>query len=705
MYTRRESRRKLKQSNRKLGPGASRRRPARLAVIAVATAASALAQKAPFTLEQVLSAAFPTDLTAAPAGGKIAWVSNARGVRNVMVAEPPDYRAHAATAYTADDGQDLGPLAWTPDASAVVYVRGGSANRAGEAPNPAHDPRGERQGIWVVPASGGAPRQLGEGAQPAVSPQGDRVAFVRGRQIWWAALDGRTPAEQAFVARGDCGAPAWSPDGTRVLFVSARGDHSLIGVYDIAADAVRYLDPSTDFDEYPAWSPDGRSVAFVRVPSDGLRPVRKPEREGEPWSIRVADAGTGAGRGIWRAKPGPGSVFREITGQRQLFWAAGGRIVFPWEGDGWTHLYSAPAAGGEAVRLTPGAFEVEDVAMEPGGAELMYSSNQGDIDRRHLWRVRVDGGAPVAVTSGSGIECRPVAVAAPGTIAYERSDARNPMRVAVSVNGRTIEADPGAVPADFPLRHMVAPQQAVFKAADGIEIHGQLFLPPHSTGRMPAVVFFHGGSRRQMLLGWHYMTYYSNAYAFNQYLANSGYAVLSVNYRSGIGYGLDFREAPGYGPAGASEYADVKAAAEYLRSRADIDPARIGAWGGSYGGYLTAMALARSSDLYRAGVDLHGVHNWAAELGIPKGEPDYKLAFDASPIAFLDTWRSPVLLIQGDDDRNVQFNQTVMLADALRRRNVRVEELIFPDEIHDFLLWRTWTGAYAAAAGFLAGVL
>ncbi len=121
-----------------------------------------------------------------------------------------------------------------------------------------------------------------------------------------------------------------------------------------------------------------------------------------------------------------------------------------------------------------------------------------------------------------------------------------------------------------------------------------------------------------MLLGWHYMYYYSNAYALNQYLANSGYVVLSVNYRSGIGYGLDFREALHYGAAGGSEYNDVQGAGVYLRTRADVDPARIGAWGGSYGGYLTAMALARASDLFRAGVDFHGVHDWATELGIPR---------------------------------------------------------------------------------------
>jgi len=238
------------------------------------------------------------------------------------------------------------------------------------------------------------------------------------------------------------------------------------------------------------------------------------------------------------------------------------------------------------------------------------------------------------------------------------------------------------------------------RSADGMPIHGQLFLPPNASAKSPALVFFHGGSRRQMLLGWHSMYYYSNAYALNQYFANAGYIVLSVNYRSGIGYGLDFREALHYGPAGGSEYNDVQGAGTYLRGRADVDPARIGTWGGSYGGYLVAMALARSSDVFRAGVDFHGVHDWAKELRLPANAPEYQLAFDSSPLHFVDGWRSPVLLMQGDADPDVQFNQTVMLYDALRKRKIDVERIVFPDESHDFLLWKTWREAYSATIDF-----
>jgi dipeptidyl aminopeptidase/acylaminoacyl peptidase len=312
--------------------------------------------------------------------------------------------------------------------------------------------------------------------------------------------------------------------------------------------------------------------------------------------------------------------------------------------------------------------------------------------------VASSGGTPVAITSGQSIEVQPVAASEGNTIAFLRADESRPLRPAVRIGNEVRDLEPLA--AGFPLQHMVAPQPVIFPAADGMQIHGQLFLPSKRSGRAPAVVFFHGGPRRQMLLGWHYRAYYSNAYALNQFLASSGYVVLSVNFRSGIGYGLNFREALRFGASGGSDYNDVQGAGAYLRSRNDVDPARIGAWGGSYGGYLTAMALARSSGVFKAGVDLHGVHDWATELRIPPTEPDYKLAHESSPMAFVKTWRSPVLLIHGDDDRNVQFNQTVVLAAALRKLNVSVDELIFPDEVHEFLLYRSWLRAYEAAVSF-----
>ncbi len=208
-----------------------------------------------------------------------------------------------------------------------------------------------------------------------------------------------------------------------------------------------------------------------------------------------------------------------------------------------------------------------------------------------------------------------------------------------------------------------------------------------------------------MLLGWHYSGYYNRAYAMNQYLASRGYVVLAVNYRSGTGYGLAFREAPNQGASGGAEFNDVLGAGLYLRGRPDVDPDRIGLWGGSYGGYLTALGLARASNLFAAGVDLHGVHDWNEGIRnfIPNYQPkpeEERLAFESSPMAWLDGWRSPVLLIHGDDDRNVFFSQTVRLVEALRERKVPVEQLVLPDEIHGFLRNASWLAAYHATADF-----
>ena len=274
-----------------------------------------------------------------------------------------------------------------------------------------------------------------------------------------------------------------------------------------------------------------------------------------------------------------------------------------------------PSTGGGAMPLTPGNFEIENAALTTDGKAVVYSSNRDNIDRRHLWRVNLEGSSLVRLTAGGGIEWGPAPLTN-GRIAILHADAKMPARVALLDDALTIrDLVPSAIPSGFPADALIAPQPVIFQASDGVSIHSQLFVPANGgAGKHPAVIFFHGGSRRQMLLGWHYMEYYHQAYGFNQYLASKGYIVLSVNYRSGIGYGTDFREAPDYGPTGASEYNDVMAAGAYLRSRADVDPARIGVWGGSYGGYLTALALARASNMFAAGVDIAGVHDWNLEI-------------------------------------------------------------------------------------------
>jgi dipeptidyl aminopeptidase/acylaminoacyl peptidase len=684
-----------------------------------------------FTLQQVLSAPFTSDLIAAPVKNRIAWVANIEGRENLWVAEPAanGWAARQLTHYTDDNGVGVNTPQWAADAEAIVYELGGSdEDEAKPTPNPAWLLKGVTQQIWVVALAGGEPRLVGDGHLPAVSPDGKTVAFVREKEIWTAKLNtaqldaADTKPEQLLVTRGSASDLRWSPDGKKLAFESDRDDHSFIGVFDFDKHAVVYLDPSTDRDQNPSWSPDSKSVAFVRVTSDEDELDFIAHRTAEPWSIRLADAETGDGHAIFKAAEGQGSAFHPTESDAQLQWVAGNRIVFPWERDGWLHLYSVPAGGGDAALLTPGDFEVDHATVSPKGDAIVFDSNQigtdkagtdkADVDRRHIWRIGFAASgatAPKQLTSGQGIETKPVVASDSETVVVLRSDAKIPIRAAVVSAGGLQDLAPQAIPSDFPADKLVTPQQVIFSAADGLTIHGQLFVPPNAKAgdRLPALVFFHGGSRRQMLLGFSYMGYYSNAYAMNQYLASRGYIVLSVNYRSGIGYGLNFREALDYGAGGASEFNDVMGAGLYLKSRSDVDPARIGCWGGSYGGYLTALALSRASSLFAAGVDFHGVHDWNLEM--PTFDSHYnplaraevaRKAYESSPISSVSTWRSPVLLIHGDDDRNVPFNETVDMVQALRKQKVDFEELIFPDEIHGFLLHKNWLRAYAAEADF-----
>jgi len=680
------------------------------------TSLSAQSTAEPFTIESILSAAFPTDLIGAAEGDQVAWVSNQEGVRNIWTAKGPVWAAKQITNYQADDGQAISNLLFR-GTDEIIFVRGGAPNRRGEIPNPTSEVTAPKREMWSVKIEDGAARLLGVGSSPALSPDNSKLAYLRGGQVWLQNLADSTQGRQLFRMRGGANSLRWSPDAEKqkLAFVSSRGDHSYVGVYDFGKEDITFLSPSVDRDQSPVWSPDGTKLAFIREANEKASLPFAPRRTAFPWSIQLADVNSGKVSQLWQAKAGVGSAFRNVSASNQLFWGADNHIIFPWEGEGWTHLYTIDIAGGEAVCLTPGEGEVQFVSISPKRDYMLYSSNQGDIDRQHIWRVPTGGGPAQQLSPKTGIQWSPILTSGRGNLFCLASSGKEAAQV-VRLQGAGLipMQGPGLSDTDFPKDKLVEPLAVEFPAADGMMIHGQLFLPP-STGaneKRPAILFFHGGSRRQMLLGFHHRGYYHNAYAMNQYLASQGYVVLSVNYRSGIGYGMAFREALNYGARGASEYNDVIGAALYLRNRVDVDVERIGLWGGSYGGYLTALGLAKASDLFAAGVDIHGVHDWNVVIQnfVPSYDPSKsaaaaKLAFDSSPMAFIDGWKSPVLVIHGDDDRNVPFSETVDLVEALRQRDVHLEQLIFPDEVHGFLLHRNWVAAYKATADFFDRML
>ncbi len=285
-------------------------------------------------------------------------------------------------------------------------------------------------------------------------------------------------------------------------------------------------------------------------------------------------------------------------------------------------------------------------------------------------------GKATQLTKGNSVETYPVQPANSNQILFLRATAKQPASPAkVSMQG----GDPVLLAPDmiknFPMEKLVEPKVVIFSAADGLQIHGQLFQPRQiaNNQRLPAVIYMHGGPIRQMLPAWHYFGYYHNAYGMNQYLAANGYIVMSVNFRSGIGYGRDFRKAPGTRSGRRNRVSRYCCCSEVSSSLPSVDPQKIALLGGSYGGYLTAMGLARDSKLFAAGVDFHGVHDWSLRAKLRGGE-DWgivgeelmKLAFESSPVSSVASWRSPVLFIIGDDDRNVDFIETTDLVQRLR---------------------------------------
>ncbi len=739
----------------------------------------------PFTLQQVLSAPYASNLTAAPTGNLFAWVEDTEGRHNLWIGGP-NQPARQLTHNTEDDAQDITQLAWSPDAKAIAYTYGAATGADGKPANPAHLQHATPVQIILQPVAPDAqPAILGEGRSPLFTLDGHSLLFLRAGQIWTVPIPGSQPAppcptgqticplpisdrrfmgpSQLVYDRGSASGLTLSPDGHTLAFLSHRTErnqpsHTFLALFDLTTSTLTFPAPSTANDLSPAFSPNGHQLAWLRQPFTAANTAEfaTNRTSANPWSIQLLDLASNTTRTAYSPEPNkPGSVLPHLaTGEPRLFVyhdpTYDDLIAFPSESSGHVALYLlSTQPKSQPFRISQPDADVEDVALSTDGNELLYAANSPqDPDRRHIRSATLpqsEGNlGEEQWTHGNGIETHPVGtrgLEGKGAIAALIADAQHPMQPAlIDIFGHMTPLHPEPTSASHPASALVTPTQILLPSTDNLALHAQLFLPRQNADssaalrndkgralrndksealrndkqeKLPAILYLHGGPQRQSLLGYPPGEYYSNAYAFNQYLASRGFIVLSVNYRGGTGYGLDFRQCEHCGPTGAAEYADVLAAQRYLASRPDVDPKRIGVWGGSYGGYLTALALARNSNLFAAGVDFHGVHDWNLEDNAADWKRGTNAEQDAiaatalasSPLADISHWTSPILLIHGDNDPDVAYVQTPILADRLRAQNTHVEELIFPDETHNFQLHKDWLTAYEAAAAFFERTL
>ncbi|MBW7944863.1 MAG: S9 family peptidase [Sphingomonadaceae bacterium] len=683
------------------GPGS------RISRLALAGAVLIAASGAASAADDTAFLAFPmaTEISAAHVPA-FAWTVQQGDRTQLLAARGPDFKRTALFEQSDVDGAPITGIRISPNGAWVAFTTGFAAGGY----NPASLLTPPKATLWLVSAAGGAaPVRIGEGSGPDFSPDGSRLVYRSGADLWAVNVGAAEPKPELLVRGGAAFAqPVWTADGKSLIFVQDRGGWSFLGRYTLGSDRVEWLVTGADRLSHPVLSPDGRTVAYLRWPGRE-HTVTYDNLENQPVSVETVATSGGKARTLWSSGPRGGSRISDDD-EGLLRWSDSRTVVFRAEEDGWARLYAVSAAGGAARALTGEKCEVAESELAAPDT-LFVIHNCRDLDTRQASLITVSTGreqavetkdAVLALASAAG-DGRHVAMTGAG------ADASAMLRIVDAASAKVAYAE---TPADYGYRYgfaAPAPQQVRLTAADGESVPGQLFLPK-GKGPHPALVYVHGGPTRQMFPAFHFSGYYANDYAMNRRLAEMGYVVLALNYRSGVGYGRDFREAPGRGWRKASEYADVLGAGRWLAARADVDPKRIGIWGGSYGGLLTGQALARDSDLFAAGVAIHGVFDWSWPSPVPGhlnpskffgvGEADKAAALAASPLGAVEGWRSPVLLFSGDNDMNVDVRETVDLAQKLRRQGVDVRTVLLPGESHGLIRFSAWQRLWRDQAAF-----
>lgn len=668
------------------------------------------------SLKELLATPYVSSLTSHPEHSSVFFVVNEKGARNIyQVNTAFGDEAQRVTDFPDDDGLEITSLTVSPNGEWISFVRGGEhgGNSAVRPINPASSVFRQQILLYGLHLPTKKLYNFSEGDYPVFHPSSESIIFLRNGQAWSVSLnDPDKAAAQLFYTSGNVNSLQWSPNGQKLLFVASRGGHSFIGVYEAANPRIHWVSPSFHRDRSPQWSPDGTAVTFVRTPASGgaIDSILMPRHQ--PWAIMTASLDGGEAKEVWSAPQTIRGSVPPWQGSFNLRWNQPNKITFLSYQDGWPHLYLISPDGTGLTQLTKGNYTVDQFSYSSDGRYIAFAANHGpereDIDRKHIGLIDLGTLQSRMLTAGEGIEAYPVFLNSNNTLAYLSSTLHRaflPAVVSLSAADQPARILGEELMSTVDLGSPVMPAQVTFQSEDGLLLHGQLFRPENLQEPAPALVYVHGGPRRQMFLGWHFLDYYFYDYIVNQYLASKGFVVLAINYRMGTGYGFDFQSPANAGTQGASEYLDILASGKWLMELPEVDNDRVGVFGGSYGGYLTAMALGRNSEIFKAGVDVHGVHNRSRRPVLGENAPDFdlasQLAWESSPSRWVDGWTSPVLLIHSDDDQNVAFSQSIDLYNRLQKKGVETEILVIPDDTHHWMVFSNLVRVKEAAVRFL----
>lgn len=387
-------------------------------------------------------------------------------------------------------------------------------------------------------------------------------------------------------------------------------------------------------------------------------------------------------------------------GEGTLGWMPDGRhVYFQSERDGYAHLYTAAIDGSEIKQLTSGKFEVSDVELSEDKTKFYFTSSEGSPFERHLYSMPLAGGERTRVTSMAGNNQAEVSPD-DSSLAIIRSYSNKPPEVYLSANKPGAEAKQitTSPTPEFFSYNWIDPPIVGIKARDGADVPARLYKPANFKRGGPAVIFVHGAGYLQNVHKW-WSTYYRE-YMFHHLLMERGYTVLDVDYRASAGYGRDWRTGI-YRHMGGKDLTDQIDAARWLVSDHGVDAKRIGIYGGSYGGFITLMAMFTEPDVFAAGAALRPVTDWAHYnhsytsniLNTPQADAEaYR---KSSPIYHAAGLKGALLICHGMVDTNVHFQDTVRLVQKLiELRKENWELAVYPVEDHAFNRATSWADEY-----------
>src|SRR5438876_1140638 len=539
---------------------------------------------------------------------------------------------------------------------------------------------------------------------------------------------------------------AWSPDLRREVVV-LKGDVWLVE----RTGAKRRLTQTPAPESDPAWSADGRTVYFTRDGNawalgleDGalrqLSDIRRgpaPKKPSDPTGEKKflrdqqrelfdfirrqvaeeqmrADTDT-----VHTAKPlylaerqtaprldvAPDARFVLVTvterakGDSLEGRQDGETVYYGSEETGYAHLYTVPAAGGAPRALTRGAWEVQQVALAPDGKTFYLHTNEGDFAQVHYYALDVASGRKIQLTSAEG---RQDAVVSPDgkLLAVLHSRANHPPELYFQADqpGSPMRNVTESTTSEWRSGGWISPEIVMIPARDGARVPGRLYRPTATPANHAAVLFVHGAGYLQNVHKW-WSSYYRE-YMFNQLLASKGYAVLDLDYRGSAGQGRDWRTAI-YRHMGGKDLDDQVDGARWLVQHLGVDSTKIGIYGGSYGGFITLMAMFTQPHVFAAGAALRPVTDWAHynhpyTARILNEPQDDSVAYrQSSPIYFAEGLQGRLLICHGMVDDNVHFQDTARLTQRLiELKKENWDVALYPVERHGFTRNDSWTDEY-----------